>query len=108
MTTRVHVLETMGKIKTIIGYVRIVLDKLSGVTADLVRNDENWKEWEFPELIQASRRWIERNIVSTEYTTPRKSQTYQTNQTFEYRNCVYCNKADHKATECKKVKRNYV
>ena len=85
LTTHVQVLETMGKIKSINGYVRVLVDKLSEVTADLVRNDENWKEWEFPEW--AFRRWAERNIVSTEYMTPR-SQIYQTDQTFEYRNCV--------------------
>ena len=43
-TTHVQILETTGKIKTINSYVRIILEKLSRVRADLVRNEENWKE----------------------------------------------------------------
>ena len=38
----VQALDTMGKIKEMKGYVRVTLDKLQGIQADLVRNDENW------------------------------------------------------------------
>ena len=38
----VQALDIMGKIKEMKGYVRVTLDKLQGIQADLVRNDENW------------------------------------------------------------------
>ena len=37
----VQTLETMKKLKDIKGYVRLTLDKLSGIRADLVRLDDN-------------------------------------------------------------------
>ena len=37
----VQALDTMGKIKEMNGYVRVTLDKLQGIRADLVRNDDN-------------------------------------------------------------------
>ena len=39
-------LETMNKLKEINGYMRLTLDKLPGIRADLVRLDDNWQEWE--------------------------------------------------------------
>jgi hypothetical protein len=26
-----------------------------------VRNDDNWQEWDFPKLVEALRKWTERN-----------------------------------------------
>ena len=37
----VQALDTMGKIKEMNRYVRVTLDKLQGIRADLVRNDDN-------------------------------------------------------------------
>ena len=43
----VQALETMGKLKEINGYVRLTLDKLQGVRADLVRTDDDLQDWNF-------------------------------------------------------------
>ncbi|PFX32660.1 hypothetical protein AWC38_SpisGene2462 [Stylophora pistillata] len=48
LATNVQALDTMRKIKEINGYVRVTLDKLPGIRADLVRLDDNWHEWAFP------------------------------------------------------------
>ena len=42
LLSSVQALETMGKHKEINGYVRITLDKLQGIRADLVRTDDDW------------------------------------------------------------------
>ena len=57
----VQALETMGKLKEINGYVRLTLDKLQGIKAnlvkqgikaDLVRIDNELQEWELPLLVK--------------------------------------------------------
>ena len=53
LITNVQTLESMGKDKDIRGYVRLTLDKLQGIRADLVRLDDNWQEWRFPKLAVA-------------------------------------------------------
>ena len=43
LTSHIQVLETMGKIKEIGGFVRAMLDKLCDIRADLVRLDDDWQ-----------------------------------------------------------------
>ena len=43
----------MGKEKEIRGYVRLTLDKLPGIRADLARVNDDWQEWGFPQLVEA-------------------------------------------------------
>ena len=43
----------MKKQKDIKGYVRLTLDKLPGIRADLVRLDDNGKEWVFCLLVDS-------------------------------------------------------
>eukprot|EP00794_Sanderia_malayensis_P000838 gene838-biopygen106 len=62
----VQALESMGKLKEINGLTRATLDKLEGIRAELVRTDDNWQEWGFPQLINALREWTERNPMSLE------------------------------------------
>ena len=57
----VQALETMKKLNEIRGYVRNTLDKLPGIRADVVRLDANWQDWRFCELVEAVRKWTERN-----------------------------------------------
>ena len=52
----------MNKLKKINGYVRLTLDKLPGIPADLVRIDEDWQKWTFPQLVDALRKRIIRNL----------------------------------------------
>ena len=61
--TNIQTLESMRKEKEIRGYVRLTLDKLPGIGADLVRLDDYWQEWGFPQLLEALRKWCERNPV---------------------------------------------
>ena len=44
LVTNVQVLETMGKLREVTGYVCLTLDKLPGIRADLVRMDDDWQE----------------------------------------------------------------
>ena len=54
-------LETMKKLKNIKCSVRLTLDKLPGIRADLVRLNDDWQEWDFYQLADSLRRWIERS-----------------------------------------------
>ena len=62
----VQSLETLGKLKEISGYVRMSIDKLQGIRGDLVRTDDNWREWDFPKFVEALRKWTERNYIPAE------------------------------------------
>ena len=62
----VQSLETLRKLKEISGYVRMSIDKLQGIRGDLVRTDDNWREWDFPKFMEALRKWTERNPVELE------------------------------------------
>ena len=54
----------MGKDKDIRGYIRLTLENLQGIRADLVRLDDNWQEWKFPQLVEALKNGCERNSVT--------------------------------------------
>ena len=68
LMSSVQALETMRKLNEIKGYVRNALDKLPGIRADLVRLDDSWQDWGFCELVEALRKWTERNpkIIASE------------------------------------------
>ena len=51
----------MNKLRDINGYIKITLDKLPGIHANLVRLDDDWQDWGFPQLVEALRKWTERN-----------------------------------------------
>ena len=54
--TRSQALDTMGKLKEINRNVRLTLDKLSAIRADLVRTDDDWQEWDFWQFIEVLRK----------------------------------------------------
>ena len=58
----IQTLESMGKKKGIRGYVRPTLDKLPGIKSDLVRLDDNWQEWRFPQSVEALRKWVREKL----------------------------------------------
>ena len=64
LVRHVQALETMDKLHSVNGYTRTILDRLPGIRADLVRDDESWKDWEFPDLVDSLRCWTERNPVT--------------------------------------------
>ena len=53
----VQSLETLGKLREVSGNVRAVLDKLRGIKADLVLEQDGWQEWDFSQLLQAIELW---------------------------------------------------
>ncbi|XP_068707690.1 uncharacterized protein [Montipora foliosa] len=113
LSPNLQALETMGKLKEINGYVRMTLDKLEGIKGDLVRTDDNWQEWDFPKLLEALRKWTERNPPKLEdkyqqekptLPKPPRSRTYQANQQDPRRKpCVYCDNSSHQSINCDKV-----
>ena len=103
----VQALDTMGKIKEMNGYVRVTLDKLQGIRADLVRNDDNWQDWKFQQLVEALEKWTVRNLIPLSHKrNPEKgnshSKSYQAKQTKS--ECVYCGKPDHRSSDRKTAK----
>ena len=66
LVSNVQSLQTLGKLKDVNGYVRSTLDKLEGVRGNLVRTDDEWQMWDFPQLVKALRKWTERNPVPQE------------------------------------------
>ena len=88
-------------------YVRVTLDKLQGIRADLVRNDDNWQDQQFQQLVEAFEKWTVRNpIPLSDKRNPEKgngySKSYQALQTKS--ECVYCEKPDHRSSDCKTAK----
>lgn len=66
MVTHSQTLDTMGKPKGINGYVRLTLDKLPAIRADLVGTDNDWQEWDFWQFIEALIKWTDRNPILLE------------------------------------------
>ena len=66
MVTHSQTLDTMGKPKGINGYVRLTLDKLPAIRADLVGTDNDWQEWDFWQFIEALRKWTDKNPIPLE------------------------------------------
>ncbi|KAK3725254.1 hypothetical protein QZH41_001286 [Actinostola sp. cb2023] len=112
LLANVQALETLGKLGDAKGYVRMTLDKLEGIRGDLVRLDDNWQEWAFPQLIEALRKWTERNPPKLEeklsQTQPdkfKKARSFHAKQetTVAARTCSYCESAEHKSLNCDKI-----
>ena len=89
-----------------------VLDKLTGIKADLVRGQENWQDWDLPLLAQALKKWRDvnpategNNVVSM--TTPSKRPENKSRffhaESMDKRHCVYCDDASHIARDCTRV-----
>ena len=110
LTSHVQALETLGKVKSINGYVRLLLDRLPGVWSDLVRSDENWTDGEFPHLVEALRRWTERNPVHNKRKDKHllerdADKSFHAQQKpVSNTGCVYCEDESYRSVECPKVK----
>ena len=106
LVTNDQALETMGKIKDINGYVRVTLDKLPGIRADLVRLDDEWQEWGFPQMLEALRKWCDRNpLPSSEQPIHKVRDKFYNSRQEEWkpRPCVYCESSGHKSVDCDKI-----
>ena len=99
-------LDSMSKLKDINGYVKITLDRLPGIRADLVRLDDDWQDWEFTQLVEALRKWTEHNpkiFVPPDKNQKRDKMYYTRENEQKSRVCVYCDKEGHKSSKCKTV-----
>ena len=108
----VQTLESLGKVHELKGYVRTTLDKLVHLRSHLVQFDDDWKDWEFGDLVESLRKWTDRNpaIQSAEAPKPfekRREPNLQTvdqrensGRTNQQRKCVYCESTEHKAADC--------
>ena len=56
LATSVQALEKMGKLIQVNGYVRMTIEKLPAIRADIVRMEDNWQKWGFSHLIEALRK----------------------------------------------------
>ena len=92
-------LYTTRKLKEIIGYVRIIIDKRPEIRVDLERVDSDWHNWDFRKFVEQLQQWTERNPISLE-NRPLKHQKreriYKVRQTDS--KLKNCNKADYKST----------
>ena len=114
LLSNVQALETLGKLREICGYVRMTTDKLEGIRGDLVRTDDDWQEWEFPQLVLALRKWTQRNPQKQDDRAMEKPplgvQPFKKSKTFvakqqetKSKPCVYCEKSGHRPSDCSKV-----
>ena len=62
LSSNIQALDTMGKLREINGYVRVTLDKLPGIRADLVRLDDDWQEFK-EQLRQSAEGWYETGLL---------------------------------------------
>lgn len=69
----VQSLETLGKLDAVKGNVRLVMDKLKGIKADLVRGHDNWRDWGFKELLTELKRWVDINNLEDEKSQPKQT-----------------------------------
>lgn len=110
----VHSLDTLGKLADVKGNVRATLDKLKGMKADLVRGDENWRDWGYEELLRELKKWREINPIDEKPESNSKytNQNKQRSKFFHARDsprearvpaCVYCEDTTHKSTMCPSV-----
>ena len=125
LVTSVQSLESMGKLQNINGLVRHTLDKLSGIKSELVRSDDDWQEWTYVELVEALKKWTERNLVQntekssennpererfdqyprrdkSEYNPKRDRVLHSKESTTIIKGCVYC-EGDHRFEECQNI-----
>ena len=108
----VQSLETLGKVERVKGMTISVLNKLTAITADLVRGQENWQDWDLPRLAQALKKWRDVNpategnnfesITATSKRPENKSRFFDA-ESMDKRRCVYCDDASHISRDCTRV-----
>ena len=125
LSSNVLSLETMGKYGEVNGYVWMTLNKLEGIRGDLLRTDDQWQEWKFPQLVAVLRKWKVRNppkcddvedqgkqlkpLTKPPYKPPAKpqSRSFQTSQReVKRRPRVYYNQPNHSSTNCDNSRRS--
>ena len=117
----------MGKLQIINGFVRHTLDKLSRIRSELVRSDDDWQEWTYVELVEALKKWTEKNLVpstdklfennpkreretfdqyprraKSEYNPKQEKVLHSKESTAIIKGGVYC-EGDHRSAECQNI-----
>eukprot|EP00794_Sanderia_malayensis_P020984 gene20984-biopygen15490 len=75
-----------------------------------MRTDEKWEEWDFHALLEALRIWTDRNPYQ-QYDREgkpfqkefKREKTFTTRGQLKPRQCAYCDKQDHKSSDCQQV-----
>ena len=118
----VQSLETLKQLNAVNCTVSMTLEKLPAIRRDLVRNDSEWESWDFIQFTEALRLWTRRNQVEEakledqskkrdqqgrgyyHYQTQRRDQQKEyRRQPVRSRACVYCNKIEHRSSDCSLV-----
>ena len=125
LVTSAQSLESMDRLQNINGFVKHTLDKMSGIRSELVRSDNKWQEWTYVGLVEALKKWTERNPVqstetstennlkrerfyqyprrdNSEYNPKRDRVLYSKESTTIIKRCVYC-EGDHSSVEYQNI-----
>ena len=87
----VQTLETMRKLNEIKSYVRNTLDKLLGVRGNLIRSNDSWQYYGFCELVEALRKWTDRNLkIIASDKNPEGDNVYHTKERERANNLQLC------------------
>ena len=78
---------------------------MPGIRADLVRLDDDWQDWGFTQLVEALRKWTERNpkILVAPDKKLKRDKMYHTRENEHKSRVCDINKEGHKSSECKTV-----
>ena len=67
-----------------------------------MRLDDNWQEWRFPQLVEALRKWFERNPGRRDKGRHPLLQGKQ--ECGKHRGFVFCKSEEYKSVDCDKIK----
>ena len=75
------------------------------IQGDLVRNNKNWQDWKFQQLVDALEKWTARNPIPLSYKrNPEKCNSYSSKSYLAKQKkseCMYCETPDHRSSDCK-------
>ena len=81
----------MRKLNEIKSYVRNTLDKLLGVRGNLIRSNDSWQYYGFCELVEALRKWTDRNLkIIASAKNPEGDNAYHTKERERANNLQLC------------------
>ena len=111
----VRTLSTMDKLLSAQSAVYTLTDKLGPVREVITQTDENLEEWTLEQLLEALRKFVDRNPLRTEEKSKQQSGSgdgrrnaeklmMQGSQRYTNTNrCVYCGSTNHSSVNCTKV-----
>ena len=111
----VRTLSTMDKLLSAQSAVYTLMDKLGPVREVITQTDDKWEEWTFEQLVEALRKFVDRNPLRTEEKSKQQSGPgdgrrnteklmMQGSQRYTNANrCVYCGSTNHSSVNCTKV-----